>query len=189
VLGLNNFRNLSTITRGLRSRLSNSATKPPRNPIRWSPVLDSLDRTAEASSASLPGLKPTGVTPVALRVPARDAIGTPVRIRTNPSFNGTMGTTSTEANPEVETAIKVAVEKALEAKIAGTIDIQVVLTSTLADVDPTSERAIYNHYGFVAVTATGKTSDGAGISLNGEYYVSSGELSMVEIALGSDVVD
>jgi len=189
VLGLNNFRNLSTITRGLRSRLSNPATRPSRNPIRWSPVLDSLDRTAGTSSASLPGLKPIALTSVALRTPASDATGTPVRIRTNPNFDGTMGTTSTEANPEVETAIKVAVEKALEAKVAGATDIQVVLTSTLADVDPTSERAIYNHYGFVAVTATGRTSAGEAITLNGEYYVSSGELSMVEIALGSDVID
>ena len=74
---------------------------------------------------------------------------TPINIRTSPNFDGTMGTTSTEANPEVGQAIKTQAAQALQNAAPSASNFQIKFESDLEGVDPTSERAIYNHYGFV----------------------------------------
>ncbi|SVE07344.1 uncharacterized protein METZ01_LOCUS460198 [marine metagenome] len=106
---------------------------------------------------------------------------TPIAIRTSPNFDGTMGTTSTEPNPELGVAIKSQAVKALLAAAPSASNIQISLSNDLDGVHPTSERSIYNHYGFVAVTATATTCAGNTVTLNGQFNANQGELQMVDI--------
>ena len=105
----------------------------------------------------------------------------PIAIRTSPNFDGTMGTTSTEANPELGQAIKSQAVQALQKAAPSASNFQVKLSTDLEGVDPTSERAIYNRYGFVQVTAQATTCAGNTISLSGEFNVNQGELQMVDV--------
>ena len=102
-------------------------------------------------------------------------------IRTSPNFNGTMGTTSTEPNPEVGQVIKMAAAKELLKAAPSASNIQVKLITDLEGVDPTSERAIYNHFGFVEVEATATTCAGNTIKLHGEYDTNQWKLMFTEI--------
>jgi len=105
----------------------------------------------------------------------------PIAIRTNPTFDGTFSTTSTEANPELGKFIKMTAATALQKAVPNAKNFQVTLTNDLEGIDPTSERSIYNHYGFVSVTATAQTCAGNTVTLNGEFYTHSNELQMVDI--------
>ena len=55
------------------------------------------------------------------------------------------------------------------------------LLTDLDGVHPTSERSIYNHYGFVAVTATATTCAGNTVTLDAQFNANQGELQMVDI--------
>lgn len=102
-------------------------------------------------------------------------------IRSSPDFNGTIGTTSTAPNPEVGLVIKTAAVKALRQAAPSVTNIRVKLVSDLEGVDPTSERAIYNHFGFVNVVAQGTTCAGNTIKLNGEYDTNQWKLMFTDI--------
>ena len=102
-------------------------------------------------------------------------------IRTSPTFDGTFGTTSTEPNPELGQFIKMTAAKALKKAVPSATNFQVKFTNDLDGVDPTSERSIYNHYGYVSVTATAQTCAGNTVTLTGEFYTHSSELQMVDI--------
>ena len=58
---------------------------------------------------------------------------------------------------------------------------RVQLYSHLCGVDPTSERAIFNHYGRVAVEGRAMTSYDREVALVAEYDVVAGELQQVEV--------
>ena len=102
-------------------------------------------------------------------------------IRTSPNFDGTIGTTSTEPNPELGYMIKTAVAKEFTKAAPSAKNMQVKLLTDLDDVHPTSERSIYNHYGFVQVEASATTCAGNTITLKGNYDTNMGKLMMVDI--------
>ena len=102
-------------------------------------------------------------------------------IRTSPNFDGTIGTTSTEPNPELGYMIKTAAAKELLKAAPSAKDIQVQLHTDLDGVHPTSERSIYNHFGFVQVEASATTCAGNTITLKGNFDTNMGKLMMVDI--------
>ena len=102
-------------------------------------------------------------------------------IRTSPNFDGTIGTTSTEPNPELGFMIKTAVAKELLKSAPSAKDIQIKLLTDLDGVHPTSERSIYNHYGFVQVEASATTCAGNTINLEGNFDTNAGKLMFVDI--------
>ena len=102
-------------------------------------------------------------------------------IRTSPTFDGTAGSTSSQPNPELGLVIKTAAAKALLKAAPSASNIQVTLKSTLDGVDPTSERAIYDHFGFVEVSAKATTCAGSVIELSGEFDTNAGKLITVDI--------
>jgi hypothetical protein len=108
-------------------------------------------------------------------------MSTPIAIRTSPTFDGTFSTTSVEANPELGQFIKASAAKALQKAAPSASNFQVKLSNDLDGVAPTSERSIYNHYGFVSVTATATTCAGNTVTLTGEFNTQGNELQMVDI--------
>ena len=102
-------------------------------------------------------------------------------IRSSPNFDGTIGTTSTEPNPELGKVIKQSAAKALLKEVPSVSNLQVKLASDLEGVDPTSERSIYNHYGFVNVVATGTTCAGNKVELEGQYDTNQMKLMFTEL--------
>ena len=77
--------------------------------------------------------------------------------------------------------VKVEVVRALLKACPSAQDIKVELVSTIPGVDATSERAIYDHYGFIQIQATAKTCAGNLVWVNGEYNVHSGKLMALDI--------
>ena len=104
-----------------------------------------------------------------------------IPFQNNPTFNGTAGSTRREANPDLGYQVKVEVVKALLKACPSAHDIKVELVSTIPGVDATSERAIYDHYGFIQVQATAKTCAGSLIWVDGEYNVQTGQLMALDI--------
>ena len=99
-----------------------------------------------------------------------------IPFRTNPNFDGTAASTLKEANPDLGYKVKTDVIRALLKACPSAHSIKVELVSTLPGVDATSERAIYDHYGFIQVQATATTCAGNMIWVDGEYNVQSGKL-------------
>ena len=100
-------------------------------------------------------------------------------IRTSPNFDGTIGTTSTEPNPELGYMIKTAVAKELLNAAPSATNIKVELVTDLEGVHPTSERSIYNHFGFVQVEASATTRAGNTITLDANFDTNMGKLMFV----------
>jgi len=102
-------------------------------------------------------------------------------IRTSPDFDGTIGTTSTEPNPELGFVIKTAVANELLKAAPSAKDIQVKLLTDLDGVHPTSERSIYNHFGFVQIEASATTCAGNTIKLDANFDTNTNKLMFVDI--------
>ena len=97
----------------------------------------------------------------------------------NPAFDGTAGSTTTDANPALASAIKMAAAAALKTEVPSASNIRIQLSSTAEGVPPTSERALYDHFGFVDVNAMASTRAGS-IAMEGRYNTNSGELMFVD---------
>lgn len=97
----------------------------------------------------------------------------------NPAFDGTAGSTTADANPELASAIKMAAAAALKAEVPSASNIRIQLSSTAEGVPPTSERALYDHFGFVDVSAKACTRAGS-IAMEGKYNANTGELMFVD---------
>ena len=69
----------------------------------------------------------------------------------------------------------------LKKQVVGVHSFRIQIYSHLCDVDPTSERAIFNHYGRVAVEGRAMTSYDREVALMADYNVASGELQQVEL--------
>lgn len=104
-----------------------------------------------------------------------------IPFQSNPTFDGTTASTRRDANSDLGYQVKVEVVRALLKACPSAHDIQVELVSTIPGVDATSERAIYDHYGFIQVQATAKTCAGSLIWIDGEYNVHSGKLMALDI--------
>ena len=104
-----------------------------------------------------------------------------IPFQSNPAFDGTAASTRSEANPDLGYHVKVEVVRALLRACPSAQDIKVELVSTIPGVDATSERAIYDHYGFIQIQATAKTCAGNLIWVDGEYNVHSGKLMALDI--------
>ena len=79
-----------------------------------------------------------------------------IPFQSNPAFDGTAASTRSEANPDLGYHVKVEVVRAPLKACPSAQDIKVELVSTIPGVDATSERAIYDHYGFIQIQATAK---------------------------------
>ena len=87
----------------------------------------------------------------------------------------------TKPNPALTRRITRSVIMELKKQVVGVHSFRVQLYSHLCGVDPTSERAIFNHYGRVAVEGRAMTSYDREVALVAEYDVVAGELQQVEV--------
>ena len=94
----------------------------------------------------------------------------------SPSFDGTMSTTSVEANPTLGRKLQYAIAKAFRKDNPSVNTVAVKLISTTDGAPATSDRNVYNHYGFVDFKATGVTRSGAPIQFSGAISVDDGNI-------------
>jgi len=111
----------------------------------------------------------------------KDTMNFSASIHSNPMIGGTIGTTTTNPDPALETKIKNDAVTLFKAKVPGLTNIRVMLSTLSTEWHPTSERAIYNHYGYVGVEATGINSEGKNVNFDAKYYVHSSELQFVNV--------
>ena len=102
-------------------------------------------------------------------------------VRPSPEFDETMAKISSEPNPEIALMVKAAAVDALLRQCPNATKLEVELISSLEDVDPTSERSIYNHYGFVRVAVRAKMPEGQMIELNGQYDTRASKLAYFDL--------
>ena len=111
----------------------------------------------------------------------------PSTIRTNPDFDGTISTTSTQPNPELMPAIAESAQKAVEAEMPGATIKQIELTSTVefknesGDAEmahPTSERALYNFFNHIYAELHVETRSGQKEVLKGAFSLDQGRFMM-----------
>ena len=111
----------------------------------------------------------------------------PSAIRTNPDFDGTIGTTSTQPNPELMPAIADAAQKAVEAERPGATIKQIELTSSIEfqndcgkmeKAHPTSERALYNYFNHIYAELHVETRSGQKEVLKGAFSLDQGRFMM-----------
>ena len=93
----------------------------------------------------------------------------------------TMDSASTASNPGLTRRITRSVIMALKKQVVGVHSFRIHIYSQLPDVDPTSERAILNHYGRIPVEGRAITPYEREVSLIAEYDVAAGELQQIEI--------
>ena len=107
----------------------------------------------------------------------------PSAIRSGPHFDGTIGTTSTESNPEIMPAIAHAAQQAIEAEAPGATLKKINLTSAVEFTDAqgqtqvahaTSERALYNHFNHIYAELHVETRSGNKEILNGAFSLDQG---------------
>ena len=89
----------------------------------------------------------------------------------SPNFNGRMASTSIEANPQRGRDLQRAIAEAFRKENPSVSTLAIKLISTTEGVPATSDRNIYNHYGFVDFKATGITRSGSQIKFNGSINV------------------
>jgi hypothetical protein len=111
----------------------------------------------------------------------------PSTIRTGPNFDGTIGTTSTQSNPEMMPSIANAVQKALEAEMPGACLKKIELTSSVEYQDdqgnsqvahPTSERALHNFFNHIYADLHVETRSGKQEILKGAFSMDQGNFMM-----------
>ena len=111
----------------------------------------------------------------------------PPKIRTNPDFDGTIGTTSTQPNPELMPAIAEAAQKAVANEIPGATIKQIELTSSVEFQNeqgatemahPTSERALYNFFNHIYADLHVETRSGQKEVLKGAFSMDQGRFMM-----------
>lgn len=93
----------------------------------------------------------------------------------------TMDQASTEPNASLTRRITRAVIMELKKQVVGVHSFRVHIYSHLPGVAPTSERAIFNHYGRIPVQGRAMTPYEREVCLVAEYDVSAGELQEVEV--------
>ena len=87
----------------------------------------------------------------------------------------------TKPNPGLTRRITRSVIMELKKQVVGVHSFRIQIYSQLCGVDPTSERAIFNHYGRVAVEGRAMTPYDREVALSAEYDVAAGELQQVEL--------
>ena len=111
----------------------------------------------------------------------------PSIIRSGPNFDGTIGTTSTEGNPEMMPSIASAAQKAIEAEMPGATLKKIELTSSVEYQDDqgqgqsahaTSERALYNFFNHVYADLHVVTRSGKHEVLKGAFSIDQGSFMM-----------
>jgi len=102
-------------------------------------------------------------------------------IRPSPEFDKAMAKISSEPNPEVALLVMTAAVDALLRQCPKATKLETEFISSLEDVDPTSERSIYNHYGFVRVVVSAETPEGQMIELNGQYDTQASKLAYFDL--------
>ena len=103
------------------------------------------------------------------------------RLFKSPSFDGTMGTTKTTANPWLATKIKTLVKQRFIDEVPSISDIKVTLISSVEGAAATSERSIYNRFNHIEFEATGKNRACKKVTLKGDYNYSSDEIAHADI--------
>ena len=93
----------------------------------------------------------------------------------------TMDKASTAPNATLTRRITRSVIMELKKQVVGVHSFRVHIYSHLPDVDPTSERAIFNHYGRIPVQGRAMTPYEREVCLVAEYDVSAGELRDIEV--------
>ena len=111
----------------------------------------------------------------------------PSAIRSGPNFDGTIGTTSTEGNPEIMPAIANAAKQAIEAEMPGATLKKIELTSSVEFQDDqgqtqvahaTSERALYNFFNHIYADLHVETRSGQQEVLKGAFSMDQGRFMM-----------
>ena len=111
----------------------------------------------------------------------------PSTIRTNPNFDGTISTTSTQPNPELMPAIAEAAQKAVESERPGASIKKIELTSSVEFQNesgnaemahPTSERALYNFFNHIYADLHIETRSGQKEVLKGAFSMDQGRFMM-----------
>ena len=87
----------------------------------------------------------------------------------------------TKPNPALTRRITRSVIMELKKQVPGVHSFRIQLYSQLCGADPTSERAIFNHYGRVAVDGRAMTPHDREVVLSAEYDVAAGELQQIEV--------
>ena len=87
----------------------------------------------------------------------------------------------TKPNPALTRRITRSVIMELKKQVVGVHSFRIQIYSHLCGIDPTSERAIFNHYGRVAVEGRAMTPYDREVALMAEYDVAAGELHEVEL--------
>ena len=93
----------------------------------------------------------------------------------------TMDKSSTAPNASLTRRITRAVIMEFKKQVVGVRSFRVHIYSHLPGVAPTSERAIFNHYGRIPVQGHAMTPYDSEVRLVAEYDVSAGELCEVEV--------
>ena len=94
----------------------------------------------------------------------------------SPTFDGTMSSTSTEGNPELGRKLQCAIAEAFRKDHPSVSTVAIKLISTTDGAPATSDRNVYNHFGFVDFNATGITRSGAKVAFSGSISVDSGDI-------------
>ena len=94
----------------------------------------------------------------------------------SPAFDGTISTTSVDANPTLGRKLQCDIAKAFRKDYPSVNTVAVKLISTTEDAPATSDRNVYNHFGFVDFRATGITRSGAQVQFNGSISVDNGNI-------------
>ena len=102
-------------------------------------------------------------------------------IHSNPNLDGTIATKTTTPDLFLETKIKNEAVTQFKATVPGLTNIRVMLSTPSTEWHPTSERSIYNHYGYVGVEAAGIDGQGKTVNFDAKYYVHSSELCFVNV--------
>ncbi len=111
----------------------------------------------------------------------------PSAIRSGPNFDGTIGTTSTEGNPEIMPAIAHAAQQAVQAEMPGATLKKIELTSSVEYQNDqgqtqvahaTSERALYNFFNHIYADLHVETRSGNQEVLKGAFSVDQGRFMM-----------
>ena len=92
-----------------------------------------------------------------------------------------LGAICSEPNPELEEAVKTAARGVLLDEFPTALNIEFEFISTLDGASPSSERAVFNHYGFVVFLVKAHTHAGKVIHFSGQYDTNLREVSFSNI--------